>query len=116
MIAHEAAVVDDVYDDARIPLDNNASERQQRGPAVGRKNYYGSGALWSGRLAAMLGEAISMLVPQVVGFRLTGALPDPATGTAGSPAPFSPSRRRRDCRCGSVRAPGRAAAVPPVAG
>ncbi len=41
-------------DDPRIPLDNNASERQVRGPAVGRKNYYGSGALWSGRLAAML--------------------------------------------------------------
>ena len=41
-------------DDHRIPLDNNASERRARGPAVGRKNYYGSGALWSGRLAAML--------------------------------------------------------------
>jgi transposase len=41
-------------DDARIPLDNNASERRARGPALGRKNYYGSGALWSGRLAAML--------------------------------------------------------------
>jgi transposase len=41
-------------DDLRIPLDNNASERQVRGPALGRKNYYGSGALWSGRLAAML--------------------------------------------------------------
>ena len=41
-------------DDPRIPLDNNASERRVRGPAVGRKNYYGSGALWSGRLAAML--------------------------------------------------------------
>lgn len=41
-------------DDRRIPLDNNASERKVRGPAVGRKNYYGSGALWSGRLAAML--------------------------------------------------------------
>lgn len=41
-------------DDPRIPMDNNASERQVRGPAVGRKNYYGSGALWSGRLAAML--------------------------------------------------------------
>lgn len=41
-------------DDVRIPLDNNASERKVRGPAVGRKNYYGSGALWSGRLAAML--------------------------------------------------------------
>jgi len=41
-------------DDPRIPLDNNASERQARGPALGRKNYYGSGSLWSGRLAAML--------------------------------------------------------------
>jgi transposase len=41
-------------DDRRIPLDNNASERRARGPAVARKNYYGSGALWSGRLAAML--------------------------------------------------------------
>ena len=38
----------------RIPLDNNASEREHRNPAVGRKNYYGSGALWSGNLAAML--------------------------------------------------------------
>jgi len=41
-------------DDPRIPMDNNASERQARGPALGRKNYYGSGAEWSGRLAAML--------------------------------------------------------------
>jgi aconitate hydratase len=31
--------------------------------------------------AAMLGEAISMLVPQVVGFKLTGALPEGATAT-----------------------------------
>ncbi|MBM3678549.1 MAG: aconitate hydratase AcnA, partial [Actinobacteria bacterium] len=31
--------------------------------------------------AAMLGEAISMLVPQVVGFRLTGELPQGATAT-----------------------------------
>lgn len=40
--------------DPRIPMDNNASERRLRGPAVGRKNYYGSGSLWSGRLATML--------------------------------------------------------------
>jgi transposase len=37
-----------------VPLDNNRTERTQRGPVVGRKNYYGSGALWSGKLAAML--------------------------------------------------------------
>ncbi len=28
--------------DARIPLDNNATERGIRGPVVGRKNHYGS--------------------------------------------------------------------------
>jgi transposase len=37
-----------------VPMDNNTAERVQRGPVVGRKNYYGSGAVWSGRLAAML--------------------------------------------------------------
>jgi transposase len=37
-----------------VPLDNNTAERAERGPVVGRKNYYGSGAVWSGRLAAML--------------------------------------------------------------
>lgn len=41
-------------DDPRIPLDNNASERAVRGPALARKNFYGSGALWSGRLAATM--------------------------------------------------------------
>ena len=41
-------------DDPRIPMDNNYSERLVRNPAVGRKNYYGSGAEWSGRLAMML--------------------------------------------------------------
>ena len=37
-----------------IPMDNNESERRLRNPVVGRKNYYGSGSLWSGRLAAVL--------------------------------------------------------------
>jgi len=35
-----------------IPMDNNESERRLRNPVMGRKNYYGSGSLWSGRLAA----------------------------------------------------------------
>jgi transposase len=39
-------------DDSRIPMDNNASERRARGPAVARKNFYGSGSKWSGQLAA----------------------------------------------------------------
>jgi transposase len=37
-----------------VPMDNNTAERSERGPVVGRKNYYGSGAVWSGQLAAML--------------------------------------------------------------
>lgn len=37
-----------------VPLDNNPAEQSVRGPAVGRKNYYGSGATWSARLAASL--------------------------------------------------------------
>jgi transposase len=48
-------------DDPRIPMDNNRSERRLRGPALGRKNYYGSGALWSGRLAAMLFSILATL-------------------------------------------------------
>jgi transposase len=41
-------------DDPRIPMDNNASERRARGPAVARKNFYGSGSLWSGQQAAAM--------------------------------------------------------------
>ena len=48
-------------DDPRIPLDNNASERAVRGPALARKNFYGSGALWSGRLAAMMFSLVATL-------------------------------------------------------
>jgi transposase len=55
--------------DMRIPLDNNASERQARGPALGRKNYYGSGALWSGRLAAMLFSLFATLTMAKINIR-----------------------------------------------
>ncbi len=48
-------------DDPRIPMDNNLSERRLRGPALGRKNYYGSGARWSGRLAATLFSLLATL-------------------------------------------------------
>jgi transposase len=41
-------------DDPRIPMDNNASERCGRGPAVARKNFYGSGSEWSGQQAAAM--------------------------------------------------------------
>jgi transposase len=40
---------------------NNGSERCLRGPAVGRKNYYGSSAEWSGQLAAVLFSLLATL-------------------------------------------------------
>jgi len=48
-------------DDPRIPMDNNVSEGRLRGPAVGRKNYYGSFAEWSGKLAMMLFSVFATL-------------------------------------------------------
>ena len=42
-------------------MDNNTAERVQRGPVVGRKNYYGSGAVWAGQLAAMLFSLLQTL-------------------------------------------------------
>src|SRR4051794_36347507 len=48
-------------EDVRVPMDNNLSERRLRGPALGRKNYYGSGALWSGQLAATLFSILATL-------------------------------------------------------
>lgn len=41
-------------DHPEIPMDNNPAERALRGPVVGRKNFYGSGAQWSGKLAVMM--------------------------------------------------------------
>lgn len=41
-------------DDARIPLDNNATERAIRGPVVGRKNHYGSKSRSGTEVAATL--------------------------------------------------------------
>jgi transposase len=48
-------------DHPEVPLDNNTAERAERGPVVARKNYYGSGALWSGRLAAMMFSLLQTL-------------------------------------------------------
>jgi transposase len=48
-------------DDPRIPLDNNRAERLLRNPAMGRKNYYGSGAEWAGQLAMMMFSIVATL-------------------------------------------------------
>jgi transposase len=57
-------------DDPRIPMDNNASERAVRGPAVARKNFYGSGSLWSGRLAATMFSLFATLARGKINPRL----------------------------------------------
>lgn len=44
-----------------IPMDNNLAENSLRGPAVGRKNYYGSGSIWSAELAATLFSILQTL-------------------------------------------------------
>ena len=48
-------------DDPRVPLDNNRAERLLRNPAMGRKNYYGSGAEWAGCLAMMMFSIVATL-------------------------------------------------------
>lgn len=37
-----------------VPMDNSEAERQLRLVALGRKNYYGSGSVWSGHFAACM--------------------------------------------------------------
>lgn len=37
-----------------VPMDNNPAERAIRNPVTGRKNYYGSGSIWSAELAATM--------------------------------------------------------------
>ncbi len=43
-------------------MDNNTAERILRNPVVGRKNYYGSGSVWSAHLAAMLFSVIQTVL------------------------------------------------------
>ena len=49
-------------DHPEIPMDNNSSETSLRNPATGRKNYYGSGAVWSAELAAMLFSLLQTVI------------------------------------------------------
>ena len=45
-----------------VAMDNNTAERARRNPVVGRKNYYGSGRVWSAHLAAMLFSVLQTIV------------------------------------------------------
>ena len=82
-------------DDPRIPMDNNASERAGRNPALGRKNYYGSGAIWSGQLAMTMFTILATLAKWDINPRLwlTWFLETCATDGGKSPVdptPFLP--------------------------
>jgi transposase len=45
-----------------VAMDNNAAERALRTPVVGRKNYYGSGSIWSAHLAAMMFSVLQTIL------------------------------------------------------
>jgi transposase len=45
----------------QVPMDNNASERTLRIAALCRKNYYGSGSEWSGKLAVSMFSIVATL-------------------------------------------------------
>jgi len=49
-------------DHPAVPMDNNKAERSVRGPVTGRKNYYGSGCVWSAKLAAMMFTAFQTVL------------------------------------------------------
>jgi transposase len=46
----------------QTPMDNNKAENSHRNPVTGRKNYYGSGAVWSAELAAMLFSILQTVI------------------------------------------------------
>ena len=41
-------------DHPQVAMDNNTAERAIRNPVIGRKNYYGSGRVWSATFAALM--------------------------------------------------------------
>ena len=49
-------------DHPQTPMDNNKGENSLRNPAMGRKYYYGSGAVWSANLAAMLFSILQTVI------------------------------------------------------
>jgi transposase len=78
--------------DARIPLDNNATERGIRGPVVGRKNHYGSKSLRGTEIAAVfytLLETAKLVGIDPTRYLREAALCD-ARGEVLMPAEFAP--------------------------
>jgi transposase len=46
---------------SEVPMDNNTAESSLRGPVLGRKNYSGSGSIWSAQLASMMFSIIQTI-------------------------------------------------------
>jgi transposase len=49
-------------DTPEVPMDNNNGENAIRNPVTGRKNFYGSGSLWSSQLAAIMFSIFKTMV------------------------------------------------------
>ncbi len=52
------------------PMDNNEAERCLRNPVIGRKNYYGSGAVWSATLTQVMFSIFQTLLLNKINPRL----------------------------------------------
>jgi transposase len=76
--------------DPRIPMDNNREERVIRGPVLGRKNYYGSGAPWAARLAAEMFSILGTLELWRINPRLWLQWYLESYAAAGRPKAFDP--------------------------
>jgi transposase len=95
----------------QVPLDNNLAENTIRGPVNGRKNYYGSGSLWSAQLAAALFSLFKTLELWGINPRhwlstYLGACADNGGKAPTAIAPYlpwemNPARREALCRCAS---------------
>ena len=75
-----------------IPMDNNAVERTLREPVVGRKNYAGSRALWSGQLLVQMLSLLATLKLWGLNPRLWLTAYLEACAQAGGRVPAEPSR------------------------
>jgi transposase len=89
------------FEHPEVPMDNNKAENSIRGPVNGRKNYYGSGSLWSAELAAFLFSLFQTIELWKVPIRpwLNGYLQACANNDGKPPAditPFLPWLKTKD--------------------
>jgi transposase len=73
-----------------VAMDNSEAERKLRGPVVGRKNYYGSGSLWSAVLTVVLFSLFQTLLIWNFNVRLWLSAYLGACAQAGGRAPPNP--------------------------